>query len=181
MTAPVRGTDRYWASLEVAAADFVQALREGGRDDEEWVRVVGDVHGPAGLVDLVALLLRHLHLSYPGLARTPAGGVDLDALVVTREDAVTVLMASSEWARADGAPVPDAGHITLADRMAAAAERVCPVVQAALDAAATSANAHSITPVRTVLDDLDRDPYSITRTLALVADAITTATRTTSG
>lgn len=175
MTAPVRGTEGYWASMDVAAADFVLALREGGRDDEEWVRVVGDAHGTDGLVDLVSLLLRHLHLSYPGLARTPAGGVDLEALVVTHEDAVTVLLASSEWARADGVVVPDAGHITLADRMAAAAERVSPVLQAALDAAAAPASARSIGPVRAVLDDLDRDPYSITRTLALVADAITTA------
>ncbi|GAA3465234.1 hypothetical protein ACFFSW_24260 [Saccharothrix longispora] len=181
MTAPVRGTDRYWASMDKVAADFVLALREGGRDDEEWVRVVGDAHGPDGLVDLVALLLRHLHLSYPGLARTPGGGVDLDALVVTKEDAISVLLDASEWARADGEAVPDVGHITLADRMAAAAERVCPVVQAALDAAAASPNAWSVTPVRRVLDDLDRDPYSITRTLALVADAITTAARRTSG
>ncbi|MGM1063056.1 hypothetical protein [Saccharothrix sp. Mg75] len=179
MTAPVRGTDVYWAAMDRAAADFVAALHEGGRDDEERVRAVGDAHGPDGLVDLVALLLGHLHLSYPGLARTPAGGVDLAALVDTREDAITVLLASSEWARADGAAVPDAGHITLADRMAAAAERVCPVLQAALDAAAWGDR--SFTRVRGVLDDLDRDPYSITRTLAFVADAITTAARRTAG
>ncbi|MFC6092381.1 hypothetical protein [Saccharothrix lopnurensis] len=176
MTAPVRGTDRYWASLEEAASDFVLALREGGRDDEEWVRALGEAHGLDGLADLVALLLRHLHLAHPDLPRTPAGGVDLAALVPTREDAVTVLLASSQWARADGVAVPDAGHITLADRMAAAVERVCPVLQAALDAAATPGSARSIMPVREVLYDLDRDPYSITRTLALVADAIVVAT-----